>query len=636
MEVPVTVTYPDGSVDNEKFTVTVSEGNYKAIYEDAKGEPDTDIVAKPKKADGTDDWPEDTKFSKGDKPNEDKGVWKFTGPEADTGNITGSVAMKDLAKKYEEKSKELVGDKCVPGESFTKEKVTEITEYIKDLMSATAFANVDFAGTLQKDAPAQFILTKDGKPLAEHQDWDGDGYTNIEEIENCSNPLDPDSKPEKPADNPDWDDTETEPKKPVDIPNTGGPVKDGTTVETSGPGKAELNPDGSITVTPNDDAKPGDKIVVTVKDPNGDEIDTVTVTIKEPSDGDNNGSNKPDWEDATTTPTKPVDLPNVGKKVQPGTKVAVTDGPGIAKLNDDESITVTPNGDANIGDKITVVVTDSNGNRIDTVTVTIRDPKNPDWDDASTEPKKPVDVPKTKDSGDVKPGTTAEVAQGPGTAKLNPDNSVRVTPNDDAKAGDTIFVTVKDKDGNTVDNFKVTVKDPAPTPQGPSSNIDGSKCVPALIGWSVPLLALIPLGIASQVAIPGLEGLQQQIGEQIKNVNTELQRQLGLMNPELAETASRFDDQLKAAGSNLTQTLAGLAILAYGIGALAHILSVCLPTDNVPAEKQSSQENLPRNIAGSSFDAGVVGSSDMAGSSQDGGNDSGSAANVEGSAAAGE
>ena len=435
---------------------------------------------------------------------------------------------------------------------------------------------------------------------------------------------------------PNWDDTETEPKKPVDIPNTGGPVKDGTTVETSGPGKAELNPDGSITVTPNDDAKPGDKITVTVKDPKGNVIDTVTVTIKEPSDGDNNGSNKPDWEDATTTPTKPVDLPNVGKKVQPGTKVAVTDGPGIAKLNDDESITVTPNGDANIGDKITVVVTDSNGNRIDTVTVTIRDPKNPDWDDASTEPKKPVDVPKTKDSGDVKPGTTAEVAQGPGTAKLNPDNSVRVTPNDDAKAGDTIFVTVKDKDGNTVDNFKVTVKDPAPTPQGPSSNIDGSKCVPALIGWSVPLLALIPLGIASQVAIPGLEGLQQQIGEQIKNVNTELQRQLGLMNPELAETASRFDDQLKAAGSNVTQALAGLAILAYGIGALAHILSVCLPTDNVPAEKQSSQENLPRNIAGSSFDAGVVGSSDMAGSSQDGGNDSGSAANVEGSAAAGE
>ena len=78
--------------------------------------------------------------------------------------------------------------------------------------------------------------------------------------------------------NPDWDDTTTEPDKPVDLPNKGGPVKPGTTVETNGPGTAELKPNGTITVTP-EGAKPGDEIVVTVKDKDDKVIDEVTVKI---------------------------------------------------------------------------------------------------------------------------------------------------------------------------------------------------------------------------------------------------------------------------------------------------------------------------------------------------------------------
>ena len=88
-------------------------------------------------------------------------------------------------------------------------------------------------------------------------------------------------KPDAPAEKPDWKDGKTTPDKPIVIPNEGGDVPEGSTVEVTGPGTAELGKDGSITVTPSDDAKPGDKIVVVVKDKDGNVLDTITVEITE-------------------------------------------------------------------------------------------------------------------------------------------------------------------------------------------------------------------------------------------------------------------------------------------------------------------------------------------------------------------
>ncbi|MDR4156680.1 hypothetical protein FO498_26290, partial [Bacillus cereus] len=74
-----------------------------------------------------------------------------------------------------------------------------------------------------------------------------------------------------------------EPSTPADktvvIPNKGGDVVEGTTVEVEGPGKAEIGADGSLKVTPSADAKPGDKIIAKVKDGEGNVIDPVTVTL---------------------------------------------------------------------------------------------------------------------------------------------------------------------------------------------------------------------------------------------------------------------------------------------------------------------------------------------------------------------
>ena len=126
----------------------------------------------------------------------------------------------------------------------------------------------------------------------------------------------------------------------MEIPNTGGEVPGGSTVEVvDGPGTAEIKPDGTIVVTPSEDAKPGDKIVVEVKDPEGNVIDTITVTIEEPGEepapapsepGEEPAPSEPGEEPAPSEPgedkpegNKPGgSLPNTGAEVGAGALAA--------------------------------------------------------------------------------------------------------------------------------------------------------------------------------------------------------------------------------------------------------------------------------------------------------------------------
>ncbi|QRV02164.1 hypothetical protein JTE88_08885 [Arcanobacterium phocisimile] len=80
---------------------------------------------------------------------------------------------------------------------------------------------------------------------------------------------------------PNWEDKTGHAGDEIAVPNIGGDVPGGTTIETEGPGKGMLDKDGSIKVTINDNAKPGDKIIVTVKDKDGNVLDTITVTVAE-------------------------------------------------------------------------------------------------------------------------------------------------------------------------------------------------------------------------------------------------------------------------------------------------------------------------------------------------------------------
>ena len=274
------------------------------------------------------------------------------------------------------------------------------------------------------------------------------------------------------AGKPAWDDASTPADKTVVIPNKGGDVVEGTTVEVEGPGKAEIGADGSLKVTPSADAKPGDKIVAKVKDGEGNVIDTVTVTLTDP-EADKPVTDSVDPKYAQDTVVKAGESGTVvapkdadGNALPEGTKfVPGKDVPEWAKVNPDGSITVAPGKDVVPGDyKVPVVVTYPDGST-DAVEVPVKvteggkgrtDAGKPAWDDASTPADKTVVIPNK--GGDVVEGTTVEV-EGPGKAEIGADGSLKVTPSADAKPGDKIVAKVKDGEGNVIDTVTVRISE---------------------------------------------------------------------------------------------------------------------------------------------------------------------------------
>ena len=241
-----------------------------------------------------------------------------------------------------------------------------------------------------------------------------------------------------------------------------------------------------MTVTPGKDAKPGDKITVIVKDKDGNELDKIVVEIVD----------APQWEDGKTTPDAPVTIPKTdGSGDVPEDAKVEVDGPGTAEINEDGSITVTPGENANPGDKITVIVKDKDGNELDKIVVTIVDP----WKDKETYPKESVTVPK-EDGFTVPEGSTVEV-EGPGTAEILPNGDIKVTPNDDAVVGNEIKVTVKDKDGNKVDDFTVKIV------EKPISSSERKGCTESLLGLRSAAAGSDPAGHRCTVRNPGSAGL---------------------------------------------------------------------------------------------------------------------------------
>ena len=95
--------------------------------------------------------------------------------------------------------------------------------------------------------------------------------------------------------------------------------------------------------------------------------------------------------------------------------------------------------------------------------------------------------------------------------------------------------------------------------KGSSSELDG-KCIAGIVGLTAPLLLAIPLGILSQVQIPGLEGVSAQVNAAIRDANNRIQRGLGIYNEDRASRAA----DLQAAFSIENPQALGLAAGALG------------------------------------------------------------------------
>ncbi|MCG7292927.1 YPDG domain-containing protein, partial [Corynebacterium afermentans] len=227
--------------------------------------------------------------------------------------------------------------------------------------------------------------------------------------------------------------------------------------------------------------------------------------------------------------------------------------------------------DAKPGDKITVPVEvtypDGSKDTVD-VPVTVEEPDTPapadPEDEAPTvQPIKPGD--KTISGSDDRPNSKI-IVELPGGKR------VETTTDKDGKWSVKVPAGVELEPGQDI-----KVSDAAGNETTAKVGIDTGKCVATSLGFGLPLLALIPLGLASQMEIPGLSNVVADANAQLQAANTQIQQQLGLFNPEIAAQVDAANRQLAQFGTDLGTVAAGLALIAAGILAGTLIYDNCSP-----------------------------------------------------------
>ncbi|RMD17779.1 Rib/alpha-like domain-containing protein, partial [Corynebacterium gottingense] len=647
----VVVTYPDGSQDRVGSTVIV---NPKPLsnkqFDPSYGDTVKLTAGESKSAEnpfGDETAPKGTKYEA--KFRSDATDWTFDEDKAnETGVVTAQApSARDLAQEFARVTK------------YTHLDWDTLAAVLKPMVTTSVEVDIDYADGSFDAATAAFeLVDADGHSLLDPEaDADGDGHTNRDEVEKRSNPFDEESVPVPPAD---WNTSNANtvyPGEDVTVPNNGGRVQVGTTVKVDGPGTAEINKDGDLVITANEDAKPGDKIVATMTDADGNQIDIVQVSVKEDerlqgdktnatfgSDpyvlvpGETKDTNRPfgpfgipddteitvqvpadatDWkfegnEDGTVTAQAPsaaqlaAQFSALDKAVQKDwDKLAEALAPVVAPTvgvnftftdgsNDfaNARFELTDANDKSILDPDADFDDDGRTNKQEVDTGTNPFERNyfePHWDategEGSAEPGGKLTIPNK--GGKIPKGAIVDVA-GPGDAVIDDRGNLVVAVEEQAIPGDEIIATVKDEQGAEIQRIVIIVNakvnSNTHTAVGKpgkdtslSSNIDQGKCSAAAIGFGLPLLAIVPLAIATQAAIPGLAGFREQVAMQIEQVNSQIQNGLGIMNPQIAKQVSDINGQLRQYGTNVATIGGGLLLFAAGIGVTALIVDSCKP-----------------------------------------------------------
>ena len=312
-------------------------------------------------------------------------------------------------------------------------------------------------------------------------------------------------------------------------------------------GKSLLDPDGDF----DDDGFTNEEEIEkgtnpaddTSKPSEGDDVkDTTRPTVNPITEGDKTISGTGDRPNEKII----VELPG-GKKVE-----TTTDKDGKWTIDVPADVELKP------GDK--VIVSDGAGNKSET---TVEADEVKDTTPPTVNPIKPGD--KTISGTGDRPNEEI-IVELPGGQK------VETTTDKDGKWTVKVPAGVELEPGQDI-----KVSDAAGNETNAKVGIDTGKCVATSLGFGLPLLALIPLGLASQMEIPGLSNVVADANAQLQAANTQIQQQLGLFNPEIAAQVDAANKQLAAFGTDLGTVAAGLALIAAGILAGTLIYDNCSP-----------------------------------------------------------
>lgn len=144
----------------------------------------------------------------------------------------------------------------------------------------------------------------------------------------------------------------------------------------------------------------------------------------------------------------------------------------------------------------------------------------------------------------------------------------------------------------TINNVTINVTESTNTTGGGSSNKElPPECIGAIAATTLPLLLAIPLGILSQVQVPGFEAAHAQLNEAIREVNNQIQRGLGIFNEDRAGAAARADN----AAAQIAPVIGAVGTAIAAIAAIAGIgYGVLVACKVVPAPESSSDRGVEK------------------------------------------